>query len=959
MGAPGQGKSVLAKAIVSELERSTKEPDVPVIYFFCYNQEPGFRTPPSVLRALIVQLLEMPEMFAHLPDSLRASQSEFVSASLATLWEIFETMTSAGGLRKLFCIIDALDECEDPQGEISSRLSDLTVQRDGTAAKAGPILKMLVSSRPANDRIQHDFQRFPTWTLRANKQDLDYYMQAKLAGLHRFSSEHKNLAAKRLQQGRDRSFLWLSVVSKKLAQVSLPTTHKIESIIDEIPTELYRLYKNLLDQLKDTNQDDVLKMLLWVAYAKESLYIGDLEVAVSLDLGRDLRNLQQLERYRVNLTPNRITEGAGTLVEVVEEKPKHKVHFIHQSIKDYIVQENSSQSLGILRGEVSPDLYLSRVSMEYLDFEDWRDEPLDTNKMRKLYEQGLFIYAVSYWFKHISSWHGLCQAILSNLDVLISPKPGHIPGWLKAYTFFDEPSTMLDCPLSMYTRGHHEMAYRSLANGDPDEIELVFQLRKGPPRANASIQEHLMSMDCPLSLFMRCPQLSIAVGLCSTWLLKYVLESKRYEIGKFDLRDALAESAKRPSVVFEMVLDAWENESKDDVAELDGVLEKVAVNGRPNNMELLLERHEVHPITEEVLMAAISNESHSREMTAVLLSTMRLAYSEADVTKRACNRELEQDPLALDSAQARGGKITERVLVTAASKGNEETMALLLEESQSIPITEHVLRAAVGNLYHGEALVTMFLTRSKQTIQDLEEIMIVGAQNSLCGDGIIRSLQGYSEQKLPITASVMRAALQSVPCSTYAAVQLLEIANRENRLNEEILAAAVTSYQESVLKALRDQVNLDNYNPRWRRLVEFTLAAYGEDHNLIRKLLVDGVEYNLPDDNGKTLLWRAASEGNLEVMKILLDLDDINIESRDRMEGLMPLYLAVQGGCKSCAKLLMERGADPHAECRGHDFHGKTTPFLEVKASYGRSLEEWVEEDDGVEHLQVARPDGW
>ncbi len=302
-GSPGQGKSVLTKAVVGELKQSIKRPDVAIIYFFCYNQDSDFRTPSSVLRALIVQLLEVPEMFQHLPRTFQQRRSEFVSASFASL--------------------------------------------------------------PAKRHIEKNFRRFSRWDLYAKKQDLDYYRHSKLVELSvEMSTEHMDHIAKRLVERIGRSFLWISVAIKELARIELPTIDKIDTVIDENPVELSHMYRRAIDQLKEKNDKDLLKVLLWVAYAKDTLRTSDLGVAISLDPRKNCKDLAQLKRYTSDLTHNLIREKAGTLIEVTEGK----VHFIHQSVKDYIIEENVVQTLGIPCGGLSPDLYLSRTCMEYLNF---------------------------------------------------------------------------------------------------------------------------------------------------------------------------------------------------------------------------------------------------------------------------------------------------------------------------------------------------------------------------------------------------------------------------------------------------------------------------------------------------------------------------------------------------------------------------------------------------------------
>ncbi len=349
---------------------------------------------------------------------------------------------------------------------------------------------------------------------------------------------------------------------KEIAQFGWPTTDRIERTIHETPTELGLIYKRVIDHLKDINADDVLKLLLWIAYAKESLTLEDLEVAISLDQGRECRSIKEMKRYRVNLTSDLLIKRAGALVEV-----GYEVYFIHQSVKDYLIQSNIFQPLNVLQGEASPDPYISRMCVRYLNFEDWKDDNLESEDLSK---PDLFSYTAERRFEHISSSCDLSDDMLPDIHSSISPQPRRTQAWL-----------------TRNTRLHVELAH--------------FNFEKA-----------------------ECPQLHIAIVLRSTWMIDYVLQSGKFLINKSVLRKAVSRSAGEESTVFEMILYAWEkvNESLNKELIQDELIKEVAVMGTPTNMRLLLERHETYLITEDLLMTAANNECFSRGMFALLLKNL-------------------------------------------------------------------------------------------------------------------------------------------------------------------------------------------------------------------------------------------------------------------------------------------------------------------------------------------------
>lgn len=72
---------------------------------------------------------------------------------------------------------------------------------------------------------------------------------------------------------------------------------------------------------------------------------------------------------------------------------------------------------------------------------------------------------------------------------------------------------------------------------------------------------------------------------------------------------------------------------------------------------------------------------------------------------------------------------------------------------------------------------------------------------------------------------------------------------------------------------------------------------------------ISSSELNSLDDDGLGLIHWAADRGNQDVLKILLDTNDINIDLQD-IDGQTASFYASSIGHYNCLKLLIERGAD-------------------------------------------------
>jgi hypothetical protein len=563
-----------------------------------------------------------------------------------------------------------------------------------------------------------------------------------------------------------------SIATRKLAQIKGVTTYKLEDTIRKLPTELCFLYAKIIGQLKDKDSEDVLKLLLWVAYAKETLTIDLLEVAVSLDPRRECRSTEQLEAHRISLTPSVLQKLAGNLIEFTSGK----VHSIHQSVKDYIVENNFLRPKFLDR-QPSPDLYLAKICMEYLHFEHLKDRKLEINNWYFPERQPMFYYAALHWFEHIADLRELPNAMLLVIKSLLSLGNGGQRAWLSVHARF--VCVTLD----------------------------RFQFER-----------------------TRCPQLYIAIALHSIWMIEHVLESGEFLVDKLALWDALLQGAKETNEVFRKLLDTWETKSLDNELMTDGVMKGVALNGTPDNMRLLLEREGTYLITEGVLITAVRNQFSPTEMTALLLKNEETTITENVLVAAfaACSRyrrwaarnrfksrdaryikECPRAALVLLLGREKNIRISQKVLLAAVVNNlDEEMIKLLLTKTNGILINAELLQPTARWLVHNTKLLTVLLDRSEETSLITDEVMKAAIQNGDYWYGevridIVRKLFARGKQSKPvtfITEEVMKAATQSGFQGPEMIGWFLD--EQTTRITEAIVKAAVQN-QNQVDKIVR------------------------------------------------------------------------------------------------------------------------------------------------------------
>ena len=107
-----------------------------------------------------------------------------------------------------------------------------------------------------------------------------------------------------------------------------------------------------------------------------------------------------------------------------------------------------------------------------------------------------------------------------------------------------------------------------------------------------------------------------------------------------------------------------------------------------NKVRLLL-------ITEETMLVAVTKHSYEDEIVSALLG------------------------------QCRNNRITEPVLLGAASKGSREAMRLLLEHGNTIPVTETVIKRLAANDHNGLEVMELLLSRGSANEVTEEVVKVV------------------------------------------------------------------------------------------------------------------------------------------------------------------------------------------------------------------------------------------
>ncbi|RWA06865.1 hypothetical protein EKO27_g8243 [Xylaria grammica] len=333
-GDPGKGKTMLAMSLIDELDRRLKirqqqsSDTYSLAYFFCNYMDDKRSHATYAVRSLLWQVLcEFPGLALPLRQQYEKQRAEYMlTATSPALHALLKALNRSLGRREFhgYFIVDALDECSEESRDIL-----LDYLEHLMASDHGYNIKWLITVR--ND------VRLWKGALTVNldectKQVDDAVHQYVSEQVHRlmlekdYDTELRASVEKQLCEKASGTFLWVSLACKELAKSKFKRI-SITRILQDLPRGLIPLYKRLLDQMLDDEDNPDL-----VAYAIRILQttlvaarpLTFKELAVAADLPENC-NDEDIQDY---------ISICGSFLNV--RKATNDVTLVHQSVKDYL-----------------------------------------------------------------------------------------------------------------------------------------------------------------------------------------------------------------------------------------------------------------------------------------------------------------------------------------------------------------------------------------------------------------------------------------------------------------------------------------------------------------------------------------------------------------------------------------------------------------------------------------------
>ncbi|KAF5572315.1 heterokaryon incompatibility protein het-E-1 [Fusarium pseudoanthophilum] len=406
---PGMGKTFVSIYLSEHFEAVTKGSDAATIFFFCDNKIETRNTAVSVLRGLLHQLISHQPNLVNtiIPQWKQQSKQLFQEKSFGTLWKLFEDAIAKSEFKTIYCVIDALDECEASSLSLLLRKFERLSRRQlETVSK----MKLICLSRRYPENIPEALLLFIGMeidSMIAKEEDIRRFISVQvqeLAQKKRLSSKMRSMLQETFLQKSEGTFLWVSYMSQDLKKQGLLD---FEASLDMLPAGLDAVYKRILRSIDFEKGNMIHDMLYWILVAARPLTIVELCEAVSM------KPTRLMTRQEVCIE---LIKSCGHLLQITSSVSlslfPETVTFLHQSAKDYLMKFDlrfGSQAADPAYTQLHEHATIALI--QYLEQINSRKVITNESISDVFREFPLTIYAVGHWAFHFRKSEDISQVM--------------------------------------------------------------------------------------------------------------------------------------------------------------------------------------------------------------------------------------------------------------------------------------------------------------------------------------------------------------------------------------------------------------------------------------------------------------------------------------------------------------------------------------------------------------------
>lgn len=781
---------MLAKFILDTLEESVRSSEIPsaVIYFFFYDQDENLRTAGAAMKSLIEQMLHLaPDAFQIVTQTFDIESSDINDNSLR---DILKDLLQNAQLSTIFCVIDGLDECQNDGSR--KMLLDLIVsnlRQSSTRRKSSiPTLKTLLTSRPTVD-IYGELYHLPNIQLKANHEDLEIFIKNKVRDL-RFHEDLKQKAIHLLGSRVEQTFLWISIVLKRL-KVATPLLSEagMEEMINESPSDLEKLFENIISGIKEAKDITAQKLLIWVVYGRRPLTLAELEEAIAVQ--DDSTSKGSTKKYSVALTESGVTTATGVILEIIDGK----IHLVHQSAKDFLLKSGHLAEFAFCMS-LHPSSYLATVCMTYLCFTDIVESEScrnDESQNERNIQHPFLQYAARNWYRHFDLKDDI-NRFARLISRLTEPKSPALLTWgaINGIDSLEEARDTWEVALKVNipwlvdlqidsTVITKEMIEKAAANGRTEYDYLRRLVKK---------HDTLFTED----------ELCLVVEYLDHALVRQILSGQTSAVVTQNVFEAAATNVKYGRLV----------------------------------VEAILELNICFIITVKFISLAQKNDVNGRDVIQLVIDNYNMEVTEEAVPQIVASGDIELVKLLFKREQLDGLQLA---LGSAMKQGNYDLIMLVLNKGgDTITITENCLQDLV-NSSPPDALKD-FLRAHKQKTRITESIIIDTANHERKREHLLLFFLKERGEDFQITEEILKVIIQNEDSKNEALEFILEERGHEIHVTDVIWKAAAANHR-SEGETIRLLIDMKGHE---LHISEEILRSVAEDrkwgHIILGKLLV-------------------------------------------------------------------------------------------------------------------------
>lgn len=334
-GQPGTGKSVLAKYLLTELARV--RPLSLCSFFFKDGAEHNLNTAlHEVLYCIVQQCSHLDEVEEKVEQATRHS----VRPDADLFWELIEIASRGTPQGQVAVVLDALDECQNAHLEpalkllngYQSRFPESKVKFLLTTRPAPGLLEALTNGTILNLDDDAECREAIMGDIGRVAQDqVEYFAREK--SIRDQGTRSKLL--RHLEMHDNSSYLFTDLLFTYLYSLPVrPGTNYWSRMFDHLPRTVIEIYRALLDQIHESNRDDVRIMLELVLASTKPLSIREAAIALAIHVD-DCTSCDREDELGLPAEDFKawLSDTCGPFFDVYNDR----IYLAHQTVRDYLL----------------------------------------------------------------------------------------------------------------------------------------------------------------------------------------------------------------------------------------------------------------------------------------------------------------------------------------------------------------------------------------------------------------------------------------------------------------------------------------------------------------------------------------------------------------------------------------------------------------------------------------------